>query len=854
MPAGSAIIGRVAVKVLPDTTDFKRDTKKSLDRIEKTLYVKLPTKIDMTGAKKELLAGIRDLNKALKANDAYKIKVHTKIDGLDEIEDEIKSFKRRHDPVRITVKVDDKATLNIGKIAGSIGRIAAGSGKTIAVFGAIGLAAASTLALGSNLLAISAGLAATVGAAGALPGIAGGLAFGIGATVVALKDFNQVFPEVKGNLSELQDQMSENFWRNAEAPVRKLIDTLLPQLSEGLRETSTALGSYFAGLADSFREQFDGALRPMFDNLNASIDIAKGGTDALAGIVRKLGETGSEYLPRLAGWFVDISEKFDGWLAAVQVDGRLKGWIDGGIQALKDLGGVITGLGGIFRGLAEAALAAGGTPLGGLAAVLQRISDTVNTPAFQETLTGVFAAAHEMFTKIGEISGPSVERFFTALGDLLKELLPILGEGIGYALEGIADALAQIEVREAIVGLFEALRDAIKELAPYLPDIVKSFAGLVKEVTPLIPVLVEIAKYVLPEVIRIIDELSYIIGGLQRTFKDLVRDTREAWADVKRHFQTFRDFFIVDWKKLWSDTKTAISEKLSEIKNAVSTFFREAISQAAEKLAEIKDSFSRKWTEIKTTVSDKLGEIKQSLSDAWSRIKDTASRALGDLVSTIGTKVGEAARTIGELPGKAVAALASFGRELKGKATSAFGEMKTAISTGVGDAARTVGELPGKAVSALGSIGSTLAAAGRSLIDGLIGGIRDKFRAVRETLSSLTSMLPDWKGPADKDKVLLRDAGKLIMGGFINGLESQYGAVKKSLTGLTRDVAATQFASPSMALSPGSASAMQRMVGEFSNGGTVINKTLNYNAAPGSSLGSEEDLFSAASRTRMVGW
>jgi hypothetical protein len=36
-----------------------------------------------------------------------------------------------------------------------------------------------------------------------------------------------------------------------------------------------------------------------------------------------------------------------------------------------------------------------------------------------------------------------------------------------------------------------------------------------------------------------------------------------------------------------------------------------------------------------------------------------------------------------------------------------------------------------------------------------------------------------------------------------------------------------------------------------SNGGS--SKTLNYYAAPGSSLGSEEDLFAAANRARM-GW
>ena len=62
------------------------------------------------------------------------------------------------------------------------------------------------------------------------------------------------------------------------------------------------------------------------------------------------------------------------------------------------------------------------------------------------------------------------------------------------------------------------------------------------------------------------------------------------------------------------------------------------------------------------------------------------------------------------------------------------------------------------------------------------------FGAVQSKLSSLTSMLPSWKGPAPVDKVILKDAGQLVMQGFIDGLESQYGAVRKSLQSFTEDL------------------------------------------------------------------
>src|SRR5690606_9356599 len=77
----------------------------------------------------------------------------------------------------------------------------------------------------------------------------------------------------------------------------------------------------------------------------------------------------------------------------------------------------------------------------------------------------------------------------------------------------------------------------------------------------------------------------------------------------------------------------------------------------------------------------------------------------------------------------------------------------------------------------------------------------------RNTLTSLTNLLPDWKGPAAKDRVLLTDAGQGVIDGFIRGLESRYGAVRRSLRNLTHEVAGTdmgtidapRIAAPSMA-------------------------------------------------------
>lgn len=89
--------------------------------------------------------------------------------------------------------------------------------------------------------------------------------------------------------------------------------------------------------------------------------------------------------------------------------------------------------------------------------------------------------------------------------------------------------------------------------------------------------------------------------------------------------------------------------------------------------------------------------------------------------------------------------------------------------------------------------GNWLWSAGSSIISGFIDGIYSRFQSVRNTLSSLTNMLPSWKGPASRDKKILTGAGQMIIEGFITGLESEYGQVKRSLAGLTHIVAGTDM-------------------------------------------------------------
>lgn len=551
MPEGQ-VIGRVSVKVLPDTDEFRIKAEAELEKIEDKLEVKVRATIDATGLKRDILQKVRQLNKDLKRNDAYKIRLNADIDGLKdfkieaevdegalrEVHRELERWKERNEPLKI--RVTPHMTLGAGAfvekrldyltrpravpifpvlnntafnaVATALARLSGARlldttfgkitkqlknlDKNLPIIGSIALAVAGlagwSLTAASNLAALSYTLAQIFSVSLALPGIFGGMAIGIGATFAVFKDFNEVIPEIADELSALQDAMSDRFWSQAEEPIRGLIGTLFPQFKQGLLNTSDSLAVYFSGLADGLRGSLNGALDGMFQDLNDSIEVAAGGTDALANIIKVLGEVGAGYLPRLAEWFVDMGDTFSKWLDDASADGRLQGWIDAGIEALKDLARAFGSIFDIFAGIGRAAAEAGGSTIAIFADTLESIAEVVNSPSFQKALTGVFEAAHEAMSLIAEYSGPQVKEFFETLGKLLERVLPIVGEGIGKALGAITEALSQPVVSDAIVTFFEGLLGAIEALAPAMGPLAEGLAAIVEALGPVAVVFAEL--------------------------------------------------------------------------------------------------------------------------------------------------------------------------------------------------------------------------------------------------------------------------------------------------------------------------------------------------------------------------
>lgn len=110
--------------------------------------------------------------------------------------------------------------------------------------------------------------------------------------------------------------------------------------------------------------------------------------------------------------------------------------------------------------------------------------------------------------------------------------------------------------------------------------------------------------------------------------------------------------------------------------------------------------------------------------------------------------------------------------------------------------AAAVGRLRAGIASRAGRFRDVLFDAGLNVMQGFLSGIQSFYNNhVRPYLNWITSRLPFEKGPASRDKKILKKSGELVMGGFQVGLESRYDGVKRSLNGFTGSLSGAAGAS-----------------------------------------------------------
>lgn len=534
-----------------------------------------------------------------------------------------------------------------------------------------------------------------------------------------------------------------NFQNTISDGLADLIDVFKGDLTGGISIASDALQTFFTNAKD-----LASGLRSIFKD----------------GDFTGFGNLGIEEDSPIVEFFFDLREKADLFKASLlPLAGLAAGALGPLLSGLPVIGGAFAGLTGPV-GLAI-----------GLFAQMYK-----NSKAFRDGLAdlgGAFAGAFESLA-------PAIEPVLTTvstltnilgrtLGTALSKLAPVVGELVaaiggvlGPAVSGVGDILTQLALGFETV--FTAVVDVVAGILPSITPVVEqvgaAFSALVEAVFPLIETLINSLKPVLDAVVPVLIDLGKQIFDTISSIMPVVMEVIGVIGLLVAELSPLIETIIGHLTPVIQSILTVVSTVFAAVKDVISAALNIISGVIKVVTGTIKGDWSQVWE-----------GVKQIFWGIWEAIKAVVVGAL----KIIGSSISAGVQTIKGVWNAAWTLVsATFSNIWQGIKNAATAHINNVYNTVVGIKNRITGFFSGAS--------SWLYNAGSAIIQGFIDGIYSAFDSVRSTLSELTNMLPDWKGPINVDRVILRDAGQLVIGGFVDGMESKYKDAQKSLGAFTK--------------------------------------------------------------------
>jgi tape measure domain-containing protein len=416
-----------------------------------------------------------------------------------------------------------------------------------------------------------------------------------------------------------------------------------------------------------------------------------------------------------------------------------------------------------------------------------------------------------IIAKMADAMGsPKVQAFVDSIGPKLSGLFSGLG-GAGGVLSGAMDKLGP--TFDLLIQSGESL---FQTLEPIYSQI---FSVWEKDIGPnLIPTLQKLMLVIsdaMSTLSVVIDALWSLFGptllaAIDTTYKTIVAIVNEAFDIIEGLFKIIQGLFTGDWSLLWEGVEQvfgAVWDAIKTVLSAAVAFIGEALSAA---WIAIKAIFAGVANWFETEV---FGAVERLAKLYFDMTKDEIIGAWTAAKAVWGAVAGFFSGLWGDIEGGVTHAFDT----VKGAITGAISSAKTTVSNDVKDIVGFFTALPGE----IGDLGSEI---GNEMVAGV--------KAIwNDTIGGMGFTMPSWVPVI---------GGK----GFHIPMLAEGGILSAATLAVVGE-AGPEAVVPLSKLDDIVARAMTRAGG----GGQ---KVLNYYAAPNSSLDSEEDLFSAASRARMV--
>lgn len=744
------------------------------------------------------------------------------------------------------------ATLKAVKFATIIGSVASSASGAISIIGGLGEAISGLGAAAAGVAV--AGLTAMLALSTTLKIATSGM--GEAFKAVAQGDAQALQEALKGMAPAARSFVTET------AKLKPLFEdirlatqaALFKNLGTEVLATGRALGSTFKGLFVGVATQVNEAakqvlgflreartvadLRQISDNVTGGFREVSQAGRSIVQVIVDIVKSATELLPGLGQSIEELTKRFAAFIRLKSDSGELTQFFRDGIETAKQFGRILRDLGVGISNVFKAGSDSGG----GFLNILEQAAAAFRN--FTESIGGQLIL-RQIFDTIGRVSGafgemlgalkpllPLVGRFAEILADslvsILEELGPILLEVGKVLLDTLGEVLPILT--PFIIELAKGLGEILKALIPLAIPLAKLLAAL----TPLIDPIVRLAQAVLPPLAKILEAIAPLVELLARVLGFLLNAvafllTPLGWladgiaavanaipgalGNVGKLKQAFMDILGIptgDFKNKGRDIIDAIADGVDLGKKDFLSGVRNTLIEAVTIFSGQKPTWEREGMSLMESVNAGFQTQEFLLRDKIQSILNGVLAIFGGKVDAFefeGANMGKAFSTgFTEEQRKVIDQVRNTIQQMLNVLTGKepdFNREGAAISRQLGSGMagdRTPNQVAADVAGSIGRIfgGVNLFTEGASIMASLRNGLAAGVQAVKNVLTSVTSLIPTWKGPESVDRKLLVPAGKAIMGGLIQSIESQIPALRSMLATVT-NVVATGLTPPSSA-------------------------------------------------------
>lgn len=468
---GGMEVGRISIRVVPDTSKFRADLKRQLKQAIKGIDLRIPVKASVEGLREEIKKAEAEAAKS-------KAKMDVEVDGDGAVREtrRIRQFiQKTLGSIKTTLSLNLPASIALVKaqmaiiqksVKGYNIRIPmeiVGISKWLAILSAV----AGILLTIPNLIGAIGGAVAVVGGALALiPALAAAAIASISSLVVGMngfldamskagdaKQFNEALKELSPNAQEAARALTT--WREPLSEIREAVQnalfqnmadsfdrlkSLLPPIKRGLTGIAGAQNVMIrnwvkmASSQESVRDT-----DTIMQNVRKAFDNAR---NALANFGRGLKDiavVGSSFLPGFGKSVDGVSKRFAEWARNARETGEMREWIQNAIDKLKQLGRITADIWVGFRNIFEA-MRGGEDFLDIVERLSQGFRDWSEAEDTQKTLKSLARVMRVVIDAATELFG----QVFRTAGEVFRDLEPFLVTFARTFATVVADALRAI--------------------------------------------------------------------------------------------------------------------------------------------------------------------------------------------------------------------------------------------------------------------------------------------------------------------------------------------------------------------------------------------------------------------------